>query len=346
MTTLTIVLGFIGLVSAILGTTMSSVAAEQTNYTNRKIAEETNETSLEAMREQTASDQAYNSMSAQMMRSMAAGVNPILAAGAQPTSVSSKSVPNLHSPQLQNPLADLADFGPSVSQVMNNTGSNFVDAKLRSEQLNLNENQLKLEDFQTRVNLLKTIGEIGGSNDWTSQEMTRVINSVMGDKYDANTLGSFQRDQAIVTKIQNTIEQSNIDTNTKKYLYGWLDEFTIAQYGNIVEDTNLKQWQSKVASSVSKMNDSQRKVYDQELKNLQEEWKSLNFQGQLDVKKLEHVAKLADAFVRKFHYESGLSEMEFKNYIYSLMVKSTPAGAVSSVDAILSGGRVFPDLNF
>lgn len=317
MTTAIIVSAIVGMIAAIVGTSLSADSAKSTNETNLAIAEKTNEAQLEAMREQTASDQAYNSMSSQMLRSMSAGVNPILAAGAQPTSVSSKNVPSLHSPQLQNPLADLADFGPSVGQQLQSASNSLVETKLRAEQLNLTESEIKLQDFKTRVDLLKTIGDIGGSSDWTSHEMSRVINTVMGDRFDASELGTFQRDQNVINRLHNGIESSNLDIKEKRYLFNWLDEFTNARYTQILADTEESQTQSYVNRSIARLNESKRSEIDQSIKNMKEQWISLNASANMDIIKLEKFAKYFDAEVRKICSDAKISEMEAKHWIWS-----------------------------
>lgn len=295
----------IGGISNIIGSALSADAQRQTNEMNYKISRENNEKMLQAMREQTEAEQSYNSMSAQMQRAMMAGVNPMLLAGAQPTSASSSGVPSLDTPVMENPL-----------QSFGSLGANLGSAAMQAEQIALQEKQIDIAEFKSKIDMLQTLGELGGSADWSSDELKGVIRAVFGDSFDAGSIGSFARDNMVMTRIKNTIESSNLDVNKKKYLFGWLDEFTNAQYINLLSDTERNQTISKVNRSIAELNKDQKKYVQQAIKNMAEEWNTLHAKGQMDLQRLTKFAEYLDAEVKKLQQEANLTEIEARYWVW------------------------------
>lgn len=297
--------GLIAGISNIFGASVAAGAQQQTNKMNLQIARENNKAMLDAMREQTKADQTYNSIGAQMQRAMAAGANPMLLAGADPTSVSAAGVPSLDSPVMQNPYQSYSQMGASLGS-----------AALHAEQLALQEKQINVAEFKSKIDMLQTIGELGGSIDWTSSELKGVIRSVFGDTFDADSIGAFARDNMVMTRIKNSIETSNLDKDTKKYLYGWLDEFTNAQYINLLSDTERNQTQSKLNRALESLNREKRDEITQAILNMKEEWNSLYAKGQMDLHKLERFAELFDAELNKIVAETKLTNEEASYLIW------------------------------
>lgn len=306
MSTVPIFGGLLSAISNIIGSTISSNAQDRTNQMNLEIARGNNQAMLQAMREQTKSEQEYNSLSAQMQRAMIAGANPMLLAGANPATASSAGVPSLDSPVMQNPY-----------QSFQSLGANLGSAFLQAENIALQEKQINVAEFKSKIDMLQTIGELGGSIDWSSSELKGVIKAVFGDSFDAGAIGSFARDKLVMTRLQNTVEVSNIDVKQKKYLFDWLDEFTNAQYMSILAGTEQFQTQSNVNRSISSLNSEKKKEITQAIKNMQEEWKSLYSTGEMDVYRLEKFVQLFDAQVKKIASEAEISENEAKFYIWS-----------------------------
>lgn len=306
MSAIPILGGLFSGISNIVGSAISADAQDRTNEKNLEIARENNAAMLAAMREQTRTEQEYNSISAQMQRAMIAGANPMLLAGANPATASAAGVPSLDSPVMQNPY-----------QSFQSLGANLGSAILHAENIALQEKQINVAEFKSKIDMLQTLGEIGGSVDWSSSELKGVIKAVFGDSFDTGAIGSFARDNMVMTRLKNSVELSNLDVNQKKYLFGWLDEFTNAQFMYILAQTEQQQTQSNVNRSISSLNSEKKKEVTQAIKNMQEEWKSLNATGEMDVHRLERFVDLFDAQVKKIVSEAHISEKEAKYYIWS-----------------------------
>lgn len=308
----------IGGAASLLGAGINSgvayAGAQQTNRTNKEIAEMNNETMIKLMREQTESEQRYNSIGEQMKRAMAAGVNPMLLAGAQPTSASSAGVPSLQAPDLKNPFQGFDSGLTSAGQAMQ-TGL------MQAKSMELQAEQIDNAKLQTQVDTLKTVAQLIGNTDLTSEDVNNIVSAVMGDSYRGSAIDSLLRDQFTITRLSNAIETSNIDKDTKKYLFEWLDEFTNAQYIDLLSSTEMKQTQSKVNRSIEKLNDAKRKEIDQAIKNMQEQWRSLNAQADMDIIKLSKFARLMDAEINKIEQEANLTETEARYWVWSKVVQ-------------------------
>lgn len=311
---MSIIGGIISGASNIIGAGVSAAAQNRTNQMNLQIARENNKAMLDAMREQTKADQEFNSIGAQMQRAMAAGANPMLLAGADPTSVSAAGVPSLDTPIMQNPYQGFAQLG-----------ANLGSAAIQAEQIALQEKQIDVAEFKSKIDMLQTLGELGGSVDWTSDELKGVIRAVFGDSFDANSIGSFARDNMTMTRIRNTVESSDLDLKQKKYLFDWLDEFTNAQYINLLSDTERNQTTSKVNRSVASLNKEQEAHVKQAVSNMREEWNSIHAKGQMDLHRLTKFAETFEAEVKKLQSEANIAENEARYWIWHQVLQNGPS---------------------
>lgn len=279
--------------------------AKETNKTSERIARMNNDTMLQAMREQTKADQDYNSVGAQMQRSMMAGINPMLMAGAQPTSVSAAAVPNLDQPSLMNPFGNFP-----------NLGTTFASSFMQAKQLDNVEKQLDIQDFESTIELLRVVGDLSKAGNLTSDDITNLVNSfVREDK--RSSVSPLAQDQFIKTRLVNAVESSNLDIAEKRYMFGWLDEMQNARFVNLLADTEQKQTMSIVNRSVANLNDQKRKEVEQAIKNMEEQWKSLNASASIDVHKAQNFAKYFDAEVKKLQSEAKISEQEARFYLWT-----------------------------
>ena len=157
-----------------------------------------------------------------------------------------------------------------------------------------------------------------------------MVDKVFSNDPNRPQIGSVYKDQWLINKLSNAIKISDLDVKEKQYCFDWLDEWINARFTHLLADienkqtsSNLHRSQIEVDKSIIAMNEAKKNELEQELKNMQEQWKSLNFQGELDGKKLIHVMKMADDIVRKYHYEAGVSELDFRNYVFNKYINSS-----------------------
>lgn len=307
-----------------IGAGTSIIGAHMTNMTNKEIAEANNRTMLQAMREQTASEQRYNSIGEQMKRAMIAGINPMLmaGAGANPTSASSAGVPSLDTPVMQNPFQGMESFGSSM-----------VNSVLRNKEIGLQDENLDVSKLNSKIELLKTISDLSKNSELTTNDINNIVRSVMDSDPEGVSLSSLYRDQLVVSRINNSIRTSNVDADTKEYLFSWLDEMQNAEYTNLLADTEQKQTQSNVNRSIQSLNAEKKKEITQAIANMKEQWKSLNFQGQLDVAKLNDLTKITDSLVKQIVSEARVTEQEARYYLWS-QINQTLAPILGGVGAV------------
>lgn len=274
------------------------------NATNREIAKMNNETMIQLMREQTKIEQNYNSRSAQMQRDMMAGVNPMLSAGAQPAQVSSASVPSLDTPVMQNPFVGV-DFG----------GDKVASAFLQSKQIDNTSRQLDIQQVNSDLTFLQIVSDLAKSENVTSDDINNLIKMIYPN--DDRGVGALGKDSFVKTRLANAVETSDLDLKEKKYLFDWLDEFTNARFTNLLADNEQKQTQSNVNRSLSNLNDAKKKEVDQAVENMKQQFKSLEFQGEVDAARLKHAVDYAEALVKKLVSEAKFSEKEARYYIWT-----------------------------
>lgn len=312
--------GLIGAGGSLVGSTIGAISQHYTNQANKEIAEMNNKAMLQAMREQTRADQTYNSASEQMKRLQIAGLNPMSLAGQSPTPVSASGVPNLDSPVMQNPFGEF-DLGT------NQLGS----AMIQSASLDNQSRSIDVADFSSKVDMLKTIGDLSRDTNLTSDDVRNIVSSVMGnDNPYSSGLQDLVKDNHVVNRLNNEIKSSNLSVKEKEYLFGWLDEFTNAEYLSMLADIENKQTSSNLNRSsislqrtqetvnraIASLTNERKNEVTQAIANMKEQWKSLNFQGELDAIKLKRATELADNLVDKISYETKLSKSQAKSFVW------------------------------
>lgn len=307
--------GLISGAGSIVNSIISTIGGSTINKTNKEIAQMNNKTMLQAMREQTKSEQDYNSASAQMKRAMMAGLNPQTLAGQTPATSSSSGVPSLDSPVLQNPFV-------GFKSGLNDLGS----AMIQGRQFDLQDRNLDLQDLSAKIDMMKVAGDLLKDTNVTAKDVNNIVKSIFGDSKDTVSFENMFKDDFIRRRLRNEIDMSDIDKDTKKYLYDWLDEMTNAQYLEILArtenyQTGSKKMRSEISlnSIIGRLKESEREHVEQAISNMKEQWKSLNFQGELDVKKLEDVAKISDAVVRDLVAKAHISEDEARYFVWREM---------------------------
>lgn len=298
------------LIGQAVGGGLSVLGAYMTNKTNKEIAQSNNATMLKAMREQTDAEQRYNSMAEQMKRAMYAGVHPMLmaGAGANPSTASAASVPSLDTPIMQNPF-----------QGMESVGSAMANSLLRSKEISLQDESLDVSRINSKIDLIKSIAELSKNSELSSSDINTIIKSVMDSDPEGVQLGSFYRDQLVTTRINNAIRNSNVDADTKEYLFGWLDEMQNAEFTNLLADTEQKQTQSMVNRSIASLNGAKKKEVEQAIANMKEQWKSLNFQGELDANKLKRVTEISENVVNMIVHECKVAKQDANFYVWKMI---------------------------
>ena len=298
--------GTIAGVGSLLSSGLGLIGTSMSNRTNREIARMNNKAMLQAMREQTASEQSYNSIGAQMARAQMAGLNPQTLANQGPTSASASGVPSLDSPVMQNPFAG---FDTGLGQL----GSAMITAR----QQQLQEEQIGVAEFESKVQMVKVLGDMAKDLNLTSDDVNNLVSSVFRGSDDQPRVASFMKDNLVKTRLNNLVQESNLSLDEKKYLSGWLDEMTNAQYMMLLADTENKQTSSNVNRSVERLNDAKKREVEQAIKNMEEQWKSLNFQGEFDANKLKHIASMTDSLVKQLSSDAHISKQEARFYIWS-----------------------------
>lgn len=300
------------------GSIIGGIGQSVTNRQNVEAQERINQAQLDFAREQTQAEFEYNSIGAQMKRAMEAGVNPMLLAGAQPTSASAASTPSLDAPVRNNPFA-------SVPQTAMSIGNNIIQAEqleLRDREIQLQSQKLSIEEFLSKNQLLKTILDTLGSKDLTSSEVQQIMNDIFPDMRDSVTLPELVRDNYITTNMRNGIEVSNIDKDTKKYLYGWLDEFTNVQYMLQTGQLELQSSQTKLNKALADQSDAKVKHIHQAIANMREEFKTLEYQGKLSQEKAKYIEKTAKATVDQLVNLADVSEQEAKYWVWKQCIQN------------------------
>lgn len=322
-----------GLISAggnLLSSGLGAIGSYMTNKTNKEIAQMKNEAMLMAMREQTKAEQDYNSISAQMKRHMLAGLNPLTLAEQGATSASSSGVPSLDSPVMQNPFGNF-DTG------LGHVGSSLIQAK----QFDLQDRNLDVAEFESKLELLKVAGDLLKDSSMTSNDVNNIVKSIFGDSPDNVTFEGLFKDDLIKRQLKASVESSETDRDTKKYLYSWLDEMTNAQYLETLSRIEANQASSKKSRSDIDVNKSQinlnntlaslnvekRKEVEQAIANMEEQWKTLNFEGELSAAKLKELTTITDSVVQKLESEAKLTKRQAQFLVWQRINESVFAGA-------------------
>lgn len=340
--------GLIGSGGSLLGSALSYYGTKETNKTNKEIAAMNNKTMLEAMREQTDRDQAYNSVGEQMKRAMAAGINPLTMAGVQPTNVGAASVPSLDTPVMQNPF-----------DAVGNPALPLSDAPIKSKQLGLSEKQIDVSDFSSQVELVKTVADMAKSLNMTAKDANNIIQSILGDRYKGTPVESFAKDEFSMSMLRNQLMSMRLDNSVKSKELKWLDSLRGAQLALMTaqESRELKQidflgsqidlnaLEGKLQAASTKMTEAKTQELQQAVLNMREQWKSLNFQGEYDLAKAQNIRKMADALLKKMQADADLTATEAKYWVYSKLLnadlKMYTVMGLNSVGSILFGTDSF-----
>lgn len=313
-------------VAAAIGAGASIIGGLITNHTNKKISEDTNRRAENMHR----LNMDYNDVGAQMQRSMAAGVHPMLAAGAQPTDA--PTAPDYDVPTMQNPFQAASSVGVNISQ-----------QSIQREQLELNAQQLELEGkkvFNAQVqNVVNLLGEIFSKvGPMTSDEVANYVRAADPSLSSlADEIAGIASDNLTITEINNKIRTSNVDAATKEYIFSTLEKFRQAEYELLVNQgtyykekateskhsQDLMDAQKGYYEALDKMTDAKRREIEQAISNMKEQWKTLNFQGELDALKLKNVLTIAESTIQKITAEAHVSMNEARHWVWSELIDAT-----------------------
>lgn len=320
---------------SLIGSGVNAAGGIITNIINRKNVRETNEQREKLFREQMR----YNDASEQMKRQMAAGLHPMTMTGLQPTDA--PSAPDVESYEARNPFNGYIDAGVSMANQM-----------IQEKQLGLTEQQIEVQRLKTTVDALNAVTALLGENA-TTEEALMMLHKITGlSPVDGDSAVTLHRDETLINSLKNQIDLSNLSVEEKRITNSWLDKFKQAEYNLLSAQESetrsrdsLNKINYKVAESVKSLNESEKAHVEQLTNNLREQWKSLNFQGELDVRKLQSVQKLCEAYVKEIMSTAKISEYEARYWVWSRVLTSKPLGIAA--DGFLgdigdNGDRLFP----
>lgn len=298
--------------ATLIGSGISNAGGIITNIVNRKNVRESNDLRYKMFREQMH----YNDASSQMQRQMAAGLHPMTMAGLQPTDA--PTAPDYDTYEAHNPFSGAIDAGINVGQQM-----------LQEKQLALTEKQIDVQNLKTTVDAMNAVTALMGE-DATTEEALSMLKRITGISVtDGSEVVKLHRDDTLINSLHNQIESSNISLDEKKYLFGWLDELTNAQYDLLVsqKESNLSESQLNKAKilteeSIQNLNADERHHIQQLTANLAEQWKSLNFQGELDASKLKRVAELSNSLVDDIVNKAKVSHNEATYWVWQKLLEN------------------------
>lgn len=304
----------IGLSGSIIGGIGQSI----TNNQNVQAQERINQQQLDFAREQTKLEFDYNSISSQMKRAMEAGVNPMLLAGAQPTSASSSSTPSLDAPVRNNPFASVPNSAMAI-------GNNILQAEqleLRDKELGLQSQKLSIEEYMSKMQLFKVVVDTLGEKDLTSSELQQILTDFFPEVKNKITLPELIRDNYITTEFRNKVENSNIDRDTKKYLYGWLDEFTTVQYMIQTNQLELQDAEIKLKNALADESNAKVREINQAIENMKEQFHSLHYEANLSIEKGKYIAQTAKSLVDDLVNIASISKKEAEYWVWKTMIEN------------------------
>lgn len=341
-------------IAAAIGAGASIIGGLITNHTNKKLSEDANRRADNMHR----LNMEYNDVGAQMQRSMAAGVHPMLAAGAQPTDA--PTAPDYDVPTIQNPFQSASSVGVNISQ-----------QSIQREQLELNAQQLELEGkkvFNAQIqNVVNLLGEIFAKvGPMTSDEVANYVRAADPSLSSlADEIAGLASDNLTITEIFNKIRTSNVDAATKEYIFSTLEKFRQAEYDLLVNQgtyykekateskhsQDLMDAQKGYYQALEKMTDAKRREIEQAIANMKEQWKTLNFQGELDAIKVKNVLTIAEANINKLVAEAHVSYNEATYWVWNELIDASGGtwGIINKLQSdyqtgnpMLSGDRYFP----
>lgn len=287
-----------------------------TNNQNVQAQKEINSQQLAFAREQTEREFDYNSISSQMKRAMEAGVNPMLLAGSNPASASAASVPSLDSPVRQNPFA----YVPQASMGIANNILHAKQLQLSDKQINNEIAKTTVASYQAKIDLLRTLSQTLGDKEMTSSEVQQLFNTIFpSDKVDIPKL---VRDDTVVRELSDRIRQSKVDTETKEYLQGWLDEFTNTQYMFATGQVDLQSSQQALNKAMANKENEKVKEIEQAIANMKEQFKVLEYQGKLSEEQAKYIKETVESTVKLLQSEAGVKENEASYWVWQQLLEN------------------------
>lgn len=297
---------------SLIGAGVNSAGGIITNIVNRKNVRETNEQRERLFREQMR----YNDSSEQMKRQMAAGLHPMTMSGLQPTDA--PTAPDVESYEARNPFNGYIDGGLSMANQM-----------IQEKQLGLTEQQIEVQRLKITVDALNAVTGLLGENA-TTEEALMMLEKITGlSPIDGDSAVTLHRDETLINSLKNQIEMSNLSVEEKRITVNWLERFKQAEFELVSAQSSetrsrdaLNQINAKVAESVKKLNEAEFDHLKQLTANLQEQWKSLNFQGELDARKLLRVQTICDSYVKELSAAADISNNEANYWVWKVLMEN------------------------
>lgn len=298
--------------ASLLGSGINAVGGLITNWFNRRNIQETNEQRYKIFREQMR----YNDTSEQMKRVMASGLHPMVLSGAQPTDAPTS--PDFESYEARNPFAGALDTGASVAAQM-----------IQERQLGLTEAQIQVQELKTRVDALNAVTALMGE-EATTEEALQMLDRIVGlPTFGDGATVMMHRDETLINALSNRIEQSNLSTEEKRVTVNWLNKLKRAEYDLLVSNrlqsdsvAALNKVKEDTERSIQSLNEDERNHIQQLTANLEEQWKSLNFQGQLDASKLKRVQEISDSLVKELVNSAEITANEAYYWVWQKLLEN------------------------
>lgn len=297
---------------SLIGAGVNASGGIITNIVNRKNVKETNEQREKLFREQMR----YNDASEQMKRQMAAGLHPMTMSGLQPTDA--PTAPDVESYEARNPFNGYIDAGVSMANQM-----------IQEKQLGLTEQQIEVQRLKTTVDALNAVTGLLGENA-TTEEALMMLQKITGLKpVDGDSAVTLHRDETLINSLQNQIQMSNLSVDEKRTTVAWLDKIKQAEYDLLGAQSSelgsreaLNRINAKVSASVEKLNGAEYDHIKQLTLNLQEQWKSLNFQGEFDAKKLKYIETIWSSYIKELQATADISYNEATYWTWKVVMEN------------------------
>lgn len=297
---------------SLIGAGVNASGGIITNIVNRKNVKETNEQREKLFREQMS----YNDASEQMKRQMAAGLHPMTMSGLQPTDA--PTAPDVELYEARNPFNGYIDAGVSMANQM-----------IQEKQLGLTEQQIEVQRLKTTVDALNAVTALLGENA-TTEEALMMLQKITGLKpVDGDSAVILHRDETLINSLQNQIQMSNLSVEEKRITVDWLDKIKQAEYNLIGAQSSelgsreaLNRINARVSASVEKLNEAEFDHIKQLTLNLQEQWKSLNFQGEFDAKKLKYIESIWSSYIKELQATADISYNEATYWTWKVVMEN------------------------
>lgn len=316
-----------------IGAAASLAGSLITNQNNRQLTREVNRKESDLFREANR----YNDISAQMRRAMAAGVHPMLMAGAGANPASSASPPSLNTAELVNPFQEFSRAGQSITSALLTEDQ----MALTAEQIEVQKEQLTLKQVENTVNLLNSASSLLG-RELTFDEVKSIIRSANPQFAEfGEGIDSVYRDSYLMENIRNSSEFQRLSTEEKQKVVSILSDVQEAELENIKADTELKResttyrrestenvradtllkkHQAALAEVNTRLGEERVREVRQAVANMEEQYKSLFAQGQMDLKKLAKYSDILKAEYDKLLHELNISAKEDTYWVWQSLI--------------------------